>query len=101
MLREHLLKTDYYTLLSEQDKNVKLGNQKEALLKLLQDHRYYLKDSHLQYFDRSIDLITQKGERIPQAYGCPKIHKEGKKSNCPVISSVGSIPQVFSKYADF
>ena len=29
------------------------------------------------------------------------IHKEGKTSNRPVISSVGSILKIYSKYADF
>ena len=81
MLNKHLLKTDYYQLLTEQDKNVRLFEQKDALLNLLQDYRKNLKESHLTYFDQSIELINQKGERIPQAYGCPKIHKVGKKSN--------------------
>ena len=100
-LNEHLLKSTYYRLLTEEEKNRMLADQKKALTDLLAKYRQTLPESHQQYFDRSLeDIEDNDGGRIPQIYGCPKVHK-GTTSKRPVVSCCGSLPQVFSTYVDF
>ena len=75
MLTEHLLKTDYYQLLLEADKNSRITTQTDELLNLLAHHRDELPKPHQDYFDRSIQLLDSQDKRIPQIYGSPKVHK--------------------------
>jgi len=99
-LQEHLLAGNYYRQLQTDEKNAALISQKEDLISLYEKHQHYLPSHHQQYFERSFDLFENNGHRIPQIYGCPKIHK-GKKKKRPVVSCCGTFPQIFSKYCDF
>lgn len=76
MLQEHLLNTDYYQLLSENKKNLQMITQTDELLNLLSIHWKDLKQSHQDFFDRSIKRLDEQDERTSQIYGCPKVHKE-------------------------
>ena len=99
-LNEHLLKQDYYMLLSGTEAETLLKEQSKSLHSLYQDHKKDLSDSHQQYFDHSFELLDKQKNRIPQFYGIWKVHKD-KASVRPVISCCGSRPQVFSTYVDY
>ena len=53
--------------------------------------------SHLQYFDRSLSLLSSSPRRISQLYGNYKVHKK-KLAVSPVITCCGTFAQIFSKY---
>ena len=104
MLHGHLLNTDYYQLLSEADKNSRITTQTDELLNLLSHHRDELPQPHQDYFDRSIKLLDSQDKRIPQIYGCPKVHKRDyidNPLNRPILTCVATLPQVYSTYIDY
>ena len=68
-LNEHLLKGDYYLMLSDTDAEELLEKQRHSLDSLYYEHKDNLPSPHRQYFDRSIELLNSKKERIPQFYG--------------------------------
>jgi hypothetical protein len=39
--------------------------------------------------------------RVPQFYGIYKVHKNGTPKTRPIVSSVNSIPEIFSKWVDY
>ena len=98
-LNGHLLKEDYYRLLSETEMTNRLAEVKSELTQLYTQFQSELPDHHQQYFERSFDLLLASPERIAQFYGTYKAHKE-KQSVRPVISCCGTFTQVFSKYID-
>ena len=52
------------------------------------------------YFHRATQENHLNQTRIPQLYGTYKVHKNGRRSR-PVVSSVNSTPEIFSKWVDY
>ena len=98
-LNGHLLKQDYYQLLSTNQMNTRIHDMQTSLGALLHKHRPSISHSHLQYFDRSLSNLTSAPRRIAQFYGNYKVHKK-KLAVRPVITCCGTYAQIFSKYID-
>ena len=99
-LTEHLGNKTYYIYLPEEDARIKINQQESKLQDLYMEHRERLSKDHQKYFENTYKRVAEKGARLPQFYRTAKVHKK-KKSVWPIISSVGSFPQIFSKYADW
>ena len=99
-LNGHLLKTQYYKLLSEAEMHSTLKSMKAKLADLYSTHRATLPEQHQQYFDRSFSLIDASPKRIAQFYGLYKVHKK-ELAVRPVISCCGTYAQIYSKYVDY
>jgi len=99
-LNEHLLKTQYYQLLSETEMHAHLKSMRSKLADLYSTHRANLPEQHQKYFDRSFAAIDASPERIAQFYGLYKVHKK-ELGVRPVISCCGTYAQIYSKYVDY
>jgi hypothetical protein len=53
------------------------------------------------YYKRSLTKDNLNQTRVPQSYGIYKVHKHGTPKTQPIVSSVNSIPKMFSKWVDF
>jgi hypothetical protein len=100
VLKEHLLQTKNYEPLSQQAAIIELQNQKEAFLTIYLEYKHTLPTRAEQtYFERAMTEVNLNATRVPQFYGTFKVHKVDKKMR-PVISCIGSIPEIFSKWVD-
>ena len=98
-LNGHILKTQYYKLLSEAELHSHLKSMQTKLADLYSTHRAILPEQHQKYFDRSFALIDASPKRIAQFYGLYKVHKK-ELAVRPVISCCGTYAQIYSKYID-
>ena len=91
-LNKHMRNPCNYVWLTLEEAKKELQEQKRLFIAAWKTHGCSMYE---QYFQRSIDWDAKKGSRIPQFYSLWKVHKKND-SVCPVISSVGSFPEVFS-----
>lgn len=54
---------------------------------------------HKEYFERDLQRIVNIRPWTPIFYGTCKLHKKNQ-SVCPIISSCGSLPEIFIIYID-
>ena len=94
ILTERLTNDENYRQLSPEQANQAFIQQRRRFQRLFLKHKNDIKES--VYFERSI--ADNPGQR-PLFYALWKVHKQ-KKSICPVISSCGSMSEVFSIYTD-
>ena len=97
---EHL-NTKTYKQISEEEATQTLDELIEEIRNLLFEHNMYLNDGEKTYLDRGLKLR----HRISQFYGTAKFHKIKSPGDPvpfrPVISQVGSLASIPSKYVDY
>jgi hypothetical protein len=101
VLETHLLNDMNYGYLPPEVAKRELRTQRknfEAIYAKL-DHQLPL-EAEQTYFERAMTKTHLSSTRVPQLYGIYKVHKKDVKPR-PVISSVNSIPELFSKHVDY
>jgi hypothetical protein len=93
---DHLGNIRDYKSLSQDSATERLARARRTLTKLIERHKDTLPDSEVTYFARSL----QQTVRIPIFYLTIKIHKDPWATR-PVVSCVGSLMNIFSKWLDF
>ena len=108
MLQQHLLKQHYYEQIPTTEIKNKITEQREYLLSLYRQYKNTLTHkAELLYFERALKIHNLTRKRIPQLYGIPKAHKKmwctttSTPAFRPVVSCVNSVPEIFSKWADW
>jgi hypothetical protein len=94
-LTDHLLCTDTYIQLTENDATNLVQRTRSNLLQLRLKHRNDLTEAENTFFRRNANLK----HRLPQFYITIKIHKNPYKTR-PIVSCVGSFLHAFSKWVD-
>jgi hypothetical protein len=101
VLTTHLLDSANYEFLSQATAETELEIQKANFLTIYQDFGHLLRsEAEKTYFKRATTKKHLRQTRVPQLYGIYKVHKKELKTR-PVISSVNSIPELFSKHIDY
>jgi hypothetical protein len=101
VLETHLLNSENYEYLSIERVREALRIQRDNFLKIHGTLGHLLhSDAEDTYFRRAMKKSHLNQTRVPQIYGIYKIHKKDIKTR-PVISSVNSIPEIFSKHVDY
>jgi hypothetical protein len=101
LLETHLLNEENYEFLSPEIAKTELKKQKEKFLEIHRDMGHTLpSEAEEVYFKRAMSKEHLGKTRVPQIYGIYKVHKKDIKPR-PVISSVNSIPEIFSKHVDY
>jgi len=93
---DHSLKPCTYVQLSYEEAKSKLTDARRKLNHLLDFYRSYLTSAERTYFQRS--LLNRV--RIPVFYITLKVHK-GPLASRPIVSCVGSLLNIFSKWLDY
>jgi hypothetical protein len=102
ILAEHLLNEENYQYLPTEDATIELAAQRCRFLKIHSDWSHTLpSEAEETYFKRALTKDHLGQTRVPQFYGCYKVHKNGKPKTRPIVSSVNSIPEIFSKWVDY
>ena len=102
ILVEHLLNEDHYQCLPTETSETKLAAQRCRFLKIYSDWSHTLpSEAEETYFKRALSKDNLARTRVPQFYGIYKVHKNGAPKTRPIVSSVGSIPEIFSKWVDY
>ncbi len=100
-LQEHLLNVDNYCQLPPEEATTAMETQKQQFLECYTRNRESLQTTaEKTYFERATKTTFLNATRIPQFYGMPKVHKPGVSMR-PVISSVNSVAEIFSKWVDY
>jgi hypothetical protein len=101
VLNEHLLNKENYEFLPKAQAVLELQKQRRRFLALYAEHEESLiSEAEQTYFKRATTANHLSKTRVPQFYGTYKVHKNGRRSR-PVVSSVNSIPEIFSKWVDY
>jgi hypothetical protein len=101
VLQTHLLNEENYEFLSHATARRELQKQRDKFLEIYSDMGHFLpSEAEEVYFKRAMTKTHLGQTRVPQIYGIYKVHKEDIKPR-PVISSVNSIPEIFSKHVDY
>jgi hypothetical protein len=101
VLTTHLLNDTNYEFLPPATAAQELRNQRTAFLKIHKKFGHLLpSEAEETYFKRAMKKEHLNQTRVPQIYGIFKVHKKVLKTR-PVISSVNSIPELFSKHVDY
>jgi hypothetical protein len=101
VLEEHLLNPLNYKFLPHAQARTELRNQRDRFTALYSKHKDDLiSEAESVYFERAITGEHLNQTRVPQFYGTYKVHKDGRRSR-PVISSINSVPEIFSKWVDY
>ena len=98
-LNKHLLKTNYYKLLSEEDTRSCLSSQKDRLLAIFFKHQDKLSKAHQHYFKREFQLIEDLPNWIAQFYGTFWANKDFPSIR-PRILCCGTFREILSKFID-
>jgi hypothetical protein len=102
ILTEHLLNEVHYQYLPTESAKTELAAQRCRFLKIYSDWGHTLpSEAEETYFKRSLTKDNLSQTRVPQFYGVYKVHKNGKPKTRPIVSSVNSIPEIFSKWVDY
>jgi hypothetical protein len=102
VLAEHLLKTSNYEYLDRQRAELALSQQKERFIGIHKQYADQLpSEAEKTYFERALSKEHLATLRTPQFYGTYKVHKNGPAKMRPIISSVNSLSEVFSKWVDY
>ena len=98
ILDEHLLDSDTYENISEEDAQNLFKKVSDEACVLIEENKKYLSKHEYAYFMKSFS----KEKRIPQFYGMPKVHKNKIPIPLrPVVSQCGSLFAIFSIFVDF
>jgi hypothetical protein len=101
VLNTHLLNDDNYEHLPQATAALALHRQRRRFLEIHKGLGHLLpSEAEQTYFERAMKKGHLNNTRVPQIYGIYKVHKENVKPR-PVISSVNSIPELFSKHVDY
>jgi hypothetical protein len=101
VLETHLLNADNYEYLTCADAKTALQEQRSNFLEIHGELGHLLPtEAETTYFERALSKDRLSQTRVPQIYGIYKVHKRDIKPR-PVISSVNSIPEIFSKHVDY
>jgi hypothetical protein len=101
VLETHLLNDENYEYLPLEVATRELQKQRSNFIQLHQDLGHQLPtEAEETYFKRALHPSRLSKTRVPQIYGIYKVHKKEIKPR-PVISSVNSIPEIFSKHVDY
>lgn len=93
---DHLGKDQIYQRLTVNTANKIMAETKQILTDLVDKHQSELCEAEKTYFQRSIQKV---GHRTPQFYLLFKVHKVPLMTR-PVVSCVGSFPEIFSRWLD-
>ena len=100
VLTTHLLDDANYEYLSPATATLELQRQRNNFLRIYKVLGHTLRsEAESVYFKRATKDNHLDRTRVPQIYGIYKVHKAQLKTR-PVISSVNSIPEIFSKHID-
>ena len=88
-LNKHLLKQNYYQLLSKEEKSIQLTLQRQQLTYIYYNYRENLEQLHQGYFNQYFEKVAEQAKRIAQFYGRYKVHKL-LTSVRPIISCCGT-----------
>lgn len=99
---DHLLDTTTYKQLSKEQLRKRIYNIKATILNLTKKYKEQLDAASHKYFRRAFDPNVNDGNkfRISQFYILPKVHKTPYKIR-PVVSCIGSVVEIISKWLDF
>jgi hypothetical protein len=101
VLETHLLKDENYEHLPTEVALLELKLQRAKFCGIYGKLGQLLpSEAEQTYFKRAMSKNHLSQTRVPQIYGIYKVHKEDIKPR-PVISSVNSIPELFSKHVDY
>jgi hypothetical protein len=101
VLQTHLLKAENYEFLTNDEAKKELRKQRSKFLEIYGEMGHRLPtEAEATYFKRALTKERLSMTRVPQIYGIYKVHKTDKKPR-PVISSVNSVPEIFSKHVDY
>ena len=102
VLSEHLLNTSNYEAIPPHEAATALKNQRDNFTEMYETFKETLPTpAETTYFRRSLAPDNLDNCRTPQFYGSFKVHKDGPaKPLRPIISSVGSVSEIFSKWVD-
>jgi hypothetical protein len=101
ILQTHLLNDANYEFLPPETVKAALAKQKDNFLEIYNELGHLLhSEAEETYFKRATSKNHLSQTRVPQIYGIWKVHKKDLKTR-PVISSVNSIPEIFSKHIDY
>ncbi len=59
-----------------------------------------ISEAEQTYFKQDMEDTHLRQTCMPQFYGTYKVHKNGRRSR-PVVSSINSTPEIFSKWVDY
>ena len=99
ILSEHLLKTDRYKQLTKEEAKAHQEATRKTICQHYKKYKDKLAKHEWTFYKRSMDP-AHNDFRTPQFYGMPKVHKEELQTR-PVVSCVGSIPQILSQHLHF
>jgi hypothetical protein len=101
LLEAHLLNDTNYEHLAPETAMHELGKQRRKFEEIYGTLGHLLpSEAEETYFKRAMSKDHLSQTRVPQIYGIYKVHKKDLKQR-PVISSVNSIPELFSKHVDY
>jgi hypothetical protein len=101
VLQTHLLNDTNYEYLPVETAKKELQTQRHNFLAIYKGLGHLLhSEAEATYFKRATSTEHLCNTRVPQIYGIFKVHKKDLKTR-PVISSVNSIPEIFSKHIDY
>jgi hypothetical protein len=101
VLANHLLNDSNYEHLPPDIAQIEIKRQRCAFEGIYGKFGHLLPtEAEETYFKRAMTEEHLSQTRVPQIYGIYKVHKEVKKTR-PVISSVNSLPELFSKHVDY
>jgi hypothetical protein len=101
VLQQHLLNDANYEFLPLATAKSEILKQRQRFLEIYGKHKDSLiSEAEEVYFKRATTDDHLSQTRVPQFYGTYKVHKSGRRSR-PVISSINSVPEIFSKWVDY
>jgi hypothetical protein len=101
MINEHLSNAANFERIPNDQVKSELDRQQKRFLELYRKHQHSLPTEAKEvYFKRATQDTFLQATRVPQLYGLCKVHKT-KTSMRPVVSCVNSVPEIFSKHADY
>ena len=101
VLANHLLNDSNYEHLPPDIAQIEIRRQRCAFEGIYGKFGHLLPtEAEETYFKRAMTEEHLSQTRVPQIYGIYKVYKEVKKTR-PVISSVNSLPELFSKHVDY
>ena len=101
VLETHLLNDENYEHLPPERATEELRKQRNSFNDIYGKLGHLLpSEAEQTYFKRAMATSHLSQTRVPQIYGIYKVHKTVVKPR-PVISSVNSIPELFSKHVDY
>ena len=101
VLESHLINDANYEFLTHEraTEELRVRHSKFLLLHSTMEHTLPSKAEQV-YFKHSMENFCLNQTRVLQIYSIYKVHKKDIKPR-PAISSVNSIPEIFSKHVDY